>query len=76
MSKPYGYIILRNMKYRIGSPQKHGVTKWEDFETGFKPDYSTRKFYLQLGQAEDAVKNFKKHSPEDTFEIKPLYEKP
>lgn len=67
---PFGYIILRNLKFKIKSPNK---TEWEQMESGFELDFVKKKLYKWKKSAEDAMEQLKKHSPNDEFEIHPVY---
>jgi hypothetical protein len=66
----FGYIILRNLKFGVKSPNS---TEWEQMETGFQLDYAKKKLYKCKYSAEDALKQLKKHTPNDEFEIHPVY---
>lgn len=68
--EPFGYIILRNIHLKIESPNS---TEWQICETGFQLDYVKKKLYKQYSSAEDAMKQLKKHTPEDDFIIQPIY---
>lgn len=69
-NKPFGYIILRNLKFKVKSPNS---TEWEQMESGFELDFVRKKLYKRKESAEDAMKQLKKHSPTDEFEIRPVY---
>ena len=69
-TEPFGYIILRNFRFRVGKPNS---TEWETMETGFELDFVKKRLYKRKSSAEGAVEQFKKHSPNDEFKVCPVY---
>ena len=67
-----GYVIMRNMKVKIGTPDLNG-TKWEEIETGFQIDYVKKKLYKYKSSVDEAIEQLKKFNPNDDYEAHPVY---
>ena len=67
-----GYIIMRNFKFKVGTPTVDG-TEWQQMETGFKLDFIKKRIYTQKSSAEEAVEQMKINSQDDDFEVHPVY---
>lgn len=67
-----GYVIMRNMKFKYGTEAPNGI-EWKAMETGFQIEYFKKKIYSTQYVAEEAVSQLKKCTPDDEFEIHPVY---
>jgi predicted SprT family Zn-dependent metalloprotease len=70
--KLLGYVIMRNIHFRIGDQTVNG-TKWQEAETGFEIDYVKKKIYKYKCSVDEAIEQLKKHEPNDEYKSYPVY---
>ena len=67
-----GYVIMRNMKFKVGYPTPNG-TEWREMESGFQIDYVKKKLYKYKSSVDEAIEQLKKFNPDDEYEAHPVY---
>lgn len=67
-----GYVIMRNMRFKVGTPTING-TEWREMESGFQIDYVKKKLYQYKSSVDEAIEQLRKHSPNDDYEAHPVY---
>ena len=67
-----GYVIMRNMRFKVGTPTING-TEWREMESGFQIDYVKKKLYQYKSSVDEAIEQLRKHNPSDDYEAHPVY---
>ncbi len=67
-----GYVIMRNMKFKVGTPTVSG-TEWREMESGFQIDYVKKKLYKYKSSVDEAIEQLRKYNPDDDYEAHPVY---
>ena len=67
-----GYVIMRNMRFKVGTPTING-TEWREMESGFQIDYVKKKLYQYKNSVDEAIEQLRKYNPNDDYEAHPVY---
>jgi hypothetical protein len=67
-----GYVIMRNMRFKVGTPTING-TEWREMESGFQIDYVKKKLYQYKSSVDEAIEQLRKYNPNDDYEAHPVY---